>query len=85
MNRRRLNILFGFLLLLMAGSTVPAQTHVFARGTDGSVMHYDGTRWQSLGGRVVGSPDACSWGRNRIDVVVRGTNNHLFQAARVNG
>lgn len=78
-------IVLSLLFLIAAAASGYAQTHVFARGTDGTLIHYDGARWQSLGGQIVGSPDACSWGRNRIDVVVRGTNNHLYQAARVNG
>jgi hypothetical protein len=75
-------LLFLFLLAVLPAQ---AQTHVFARGSDRTLMHFDGTQWRSLGGQLVGSPDACSWGRDRIDVVVRGTNNHLLQIARVNG
>jgi hypothetical protein len=72
-------------LLLVGSQVVYAQEQVFARGEDGSLMHYDGTRWQSLGARIVGAPDACSWGAGRIDVVVRGTDNKLWQIAFANG
>lgn len=72
-------------LFLWGALTVDAQEQVFARGEDGSLMHYDGTRWQSLGARIVGAPDACSWGAGRIDVVVRGTDDKLWQIAFANG
>jgi Repeat of unknown function (DUF346) len=78
---RQLAMVFFLALPLVA----QAQQHVFARGEDGSLMHYDGARWQSLGGRIVGAPDACSWGPARIDVVVRDTDNKLSQIALVNG
>jgi hypothetical protein len=35
--------------------------------------------WQSLGGVLTSSPDASSWGPNRVDVFVRGANNAMFQ------
>lgn len=62
-----------------------AQQHVFARGEDASLMHYDGTRWTSRGGQIVGAPDACSWGPGRLDVFIRGTDNKLWQIALING
>lgn len=83
MNQRYLISLFGLFLVLLASSSVQAQTHTFARGGDGSLMHFDGAQWRSLGGKVVGAPDACSWGSNRIDVVVRGEDNKLWQIARI--
>nr|MDQ3283807.1 hypothetical protein [Acidobacteriota bacterium] len=76
---------FAAVVFLMLSFAAQAQQHVFARGEDGSLMHYDGTRWQSLGGEIVGAPDACSWGSGRIDVVVRGTDNKLWQIAFTEG
>lgn len=72
-------------VLLALPLVAQAQQHVFARGDDASLMHYDGTRWSSLGGEIVGAPDACSWGPGRIDVVARGTDNKLWQIALING
>ena len=37
-------ILFALLFLLATVSPSIAQTHVFARGADGSLMHFDGTQ-----------------------------------------
>lgn len=72
-------------LVLAAPDSAYAQTHVFARGTDGALWHFASGNWESLGGEVVGSPDACSWGGGRIDVFVRGKSNTLRQIALVNG
>jgi hypothetical protein len=79
------SILLAVLLVCATATTAAAQTQVFARGTAGALWHFDGSQWESLGGQVVGSPDACSWGSGRIDVFVRGTNNHLHQIARTGG
>jgi len=38
------------------------------------------TPWQSLGGILTTAPDASSWGANRVDAFVRGTDNGLWQA-----
>lgn len=34
--------------------------------------------WEDLGGTILDSPAAVSWGPNRIDTFARGTNNHLY-------
>lgn len=34
--------------------------------------------WENLGGVIIGSPAAVSWGAGRIDVFVRGTDNALW-------
>jgi hypothetical protein len=73
------------LLVLALSTAAHAQTHVFARGTDGALWHFASGAWESLGGEIVGSPDACSWGGGRIDVFVRGKSNTLRQIALVNG
>ena len=78
-------MLFMTLFLLAAAAPVNAQTHVFARGADGTLMHFDGAQWRSLGGGAVGAPDACSWGPDRVDVFVRGEDNKLWQKARIDG
>ena len=35
--------------------------------------------WQSLGGTLTSSPAVSSWGTNRVDAFVRGTDNALYQ------
>jgi hypothetical protein len=52
---------------------------------DASVVHnHAGTwsGWHRLGGIFDDEPGAVSWGTNRIDVFVRGTNNHMFHKWR---
>jgi hypothetical protein len=41
---------------------------------------YDGgwSGWESLGGVLRSDPDAVSWGEQRIDVFVRGTDRRLW-------
>jgi beta-glucosidase-like glycosyl hydrolase len=56
---------------------------VFARATDGSLLHkwWDGTAWhdwESLGGRIVGDPAPVASGFASLDVFVRGIDNHLW-------
>jgi sialidase-1 len=36
------------------------------------------SNWENLGGVLVEAPGAVSWGNNRIDVFVPGTNNHMY-------
>ena len=36
------------------------------------------TRWESLGGVLVGGPAASTWGSGRLDIAVRGTDNQLW-------
>jgi hypothetical protein len=62
----------------------------FAKGGDNSlwykwidasvVHHHAGTwsGWHKLGGIFDDEPGAVSWGPDRIDVFVRGTNNHMY-------
>jgi len=57
---------------------------VYMRGSDGALWHvdWDGSTWgtaQTLFGTIIGEPAAVSWGTNRVDVFVRGTNSALFQ------
>jgi len=63
----------------------PGRMDVFARGPNGTLWQRtymldpcSGLRkwlaWKDLGGsRIASSPDAATWGDNRIDVFVRGT------------
>lgn len=71
------------LMLFAAGAS--AETLVFARGADNALWMHDGARWTSLGGTLASAPDAASWGNGRVDVFVRGTDDHLWQIARENG
>jgi hypothetical protein len=34
--------------------------------------------WTSIGGSIIGAPDACSWGAGRLDVFARGLNLHVW-------
>jgi len=36
------------------------------------------SNWEDLGGVIYGAPAAASWASNRLDVFVRGTDNHLY-------
>lgn len=60
------------------------QMKVFLRGADGACWHddFNGSSWaglQTLFGTIIGEPAAVSWGPNRVDVFVRGTDNGLYQ------
>ena len=73
-----------------AASRGPNRLDCFAKGGDNSlwykwidesvVHHHVGTwsGWHQLGGIFDDEPGAVSWGPNRIDVFVRGTNNHMY-------
>ena len=59
----------------------PNVRDLFIRGADGQVLHKwsNGSQWgpsefgwQPLGGYITGTPEAVTWGGNRIDVFVRG-------------
>lgn len=57
---------------------------VFARGTDGALWYrvIDGMiieDWKSLGGKIIGDPDAVSSSPDHVEVFVRGTDNALWQ------
>jgi hypothetical protein len=41
--------------------------------------------WDSMGGALSSSPGVASWGENRLDVFVRGTDNALYQRFFVGG
>lgn len=71
-------------IALLSVHAYAAETLVFVRGNDDALWMY-GTTWTSLGGRIASAPDAASWGPNRIDVFVRGTDDHLRQISRVDG
>ncbi len=56
---------------------------VFIRGSDNALWHrfYDAgawSAWESLGGKISGTPAAVTWGVNRLDVFARGADNHLW-------
>ncbi|MEY2421117.1 MAG: hypothetical protein QOI95_1184 [Acidimicrobiaceae bacterium] len=51
---------------------------VFYRAGDGSLHERSGSSITALGGQIVGAPDAATWGSGRIDVVARGTDNHVW-------
>ena len=73
-----------------AASWAANRLDVFAKGGDNAlwykwidesvVHHHAGTwsGWHQLGGIFDDEPGAVSWGPRRIDVFVRGTNNHMF-------
>jgi hypothetical protein len=55
----------------------------FVRGTSNNMYHkwWDGSRWsgwENLGGVIVDSPAAVSWGLYRIDCFAPGTNYHMY-------
>jgi hypothetical protein len=63
-------------------STGAGRVHVFARGTDDTLVHRSAsngtwTAWESLGGVLTSAPAVTSWGSGRLDVVARGTTNAL--------
>ena len=41
--------------------------------------------WETVGGRLSAAPAAASWGNNRLDVVVRGTDSALWHAWTATG
>jgi hypothetical protein len=64
------------------GTRGQGRLDVFARGLDNAlwIKWWDGDSWhgwQSLGGSFKDAPCAVSWGSNRVDVFVRGMNDHL--------
>jgi hypothetical protein len=65
---------------------------IFVRGTDGAVYHkaWDGKAWfpsdqpdgwNLIGGSTIGAPVAVSWGKDRLDLFVRGTDNGIYHKA----
>lgn len=66
-----------------AASWAPGRLDVFARGSNGALIHkwYDGNSWQgweSLGGSLTSAPAAVSWASGRLDVFARGPGNDLI-------
>ena len=51
---------------------------IFYRRTDGSLGQRIGTSLVPLGGQILGAPDAATWFSGRLDVVARGTDNHVY-------
>lgn len=76
---------------------VNGPVHVFARGMDNALWHkwYDGgwQNWESLGGPLGGQissdpesgPSVSSWGPQRLDVFVRGTDNAVWHRWSTDG
>lgn len=76
---------------------VNGPVHVFARGMDNALWHrwYDGgwPNWESLGGPLGGQissdpesgPSVSSWGPQRLDVFVRGTDNAVWHRCSDDG
>lgn len=48
------------------------------RGVDGSLRQRVGGSLVPLGGQILGAPDTSTWFNGRLDVVVRGTDNHVY-------
>ena len=76
---------FLFIVLVVLSVSHAFAQLVFVRGSDNALWLREGTAWKSLGGHVTSAPDACSWGRDRVDVFVRDASNGLAQIARVGG
>jgi hypothetical protein len=55
-----------------------------ATDMDGARITY-GVAWESLGGALIGSPSAASWGSGHLDVYARGTDNALHHKWYSNG
>jgi hypothetical protein len=77
---------------LGVSSWAEGRLDLFANG-DGSLLHkaWDGhwSDWQTIQGDFKGAPTAVSWGPNRIDVFVLGTDDHVghmwWDGAKWNG
>lgn len=81
LTQRALRLLTGLLLIAAAAAPGNAQL-AFVKGSDNALWMHEGTSWKSLGGQLTSGPDACSWGRDRVDVFARGAGNSLVQIAR---
>lgn len=65
----------------VAAARTQSGTMVFVRGTDGAVWFRSpdsGPDFASLGGRILYGLAVTSWGGNRLDVFVVGTDRHLY-------
>jgi hypothetical protein len=84
----------GWSTAVSAVSRAPGRIDAFGVGLDGGLWHaaggpteggagpVDETTWaalEGLGGGVLGAPSVASWGPDRLDVFVRGTDNTLSQ------
>jgi hypothetical protein len=72
---------------IAAARTTSAVT-AFVRGTDDAVWYRTtapGTGYTTLGGRILYGPAAVSWGGNRLDVFVIGTDGALYHRAGTAG
>ena len=58
---------------------------VFARGPDGTLSEYVDGAWHGLGRQILGQPAAVAAADGRIDVVVRGTDNHVWRRTLTGG
>ena len=73
----------------------PGRLDLFVAGTDIKTMHkayspptgwtppmaYNAESWDNMGGKIVGKPGVVSWGSDRLDVFVRGTDNRIYHKA----
>ncbi len=78
-----------------AVSWAPGRLDLFATGTDLKTVHkaydsstgwvpalqYGSETWDNMGGKIIGKPGAVSWGSGRLDVFVRGLDNHYYHKA----
>ncbi|HVG24788.1 MAG TPA: hypothetical protein VND45_11585 [Thermoanaerobaculia bacterium] len=83
--KRVVRPLLGAVMFVCFASSLWAESLAFVRGMDGALWVRDRQTWTSLGGQLLGSPDACSWGGDRIDVFARGMNRNLVQISRIGG
>lgn len=72
----------------------PNRLDVFAIGTADQLLHLSSANgkdwfpqkggapeWEDLGGKITSKPVAVSWGPDRLDIFVRGTDNGVFHKA----
>jgi hypothetical protein len=73
------------------GTATPGLIDVFARGSDGSVLHAQWSSasgwspWTSLGGKIIGEPSSSNVGSGQVVVFVQGTDNHLWAWSSTKG
>lgn len=83
--KRRTWHCFAAVVVVFCSWSLFAESLAFVRGDDGALWVRDRNTWKSLGGQLLGSPDACSWGPDRLDVFARGTDQNLIQISRIGG
>jgi hypothetical protein len=59
-----------------------AWANLFLFGASDPLLSSTGIGGKSLGGGIVGGPDACSWRGKRLDVFARGSGNFIYHKAR---